>query len=239
MLPNYLKLTCFFLLVFFIAGNIKAQSIVLLQQNKPVSIRGLSVVDDSVAWVSGSKGWIGVTLNGGKNWSWQQVPGFEKADFRDVEAFSDKEAIIMSSGTPALILKTVDGGSSWQVKYRNADTTYFFDAMDFADKQHGYVLGDPINNKFVLMETMDQGETWAMVKTRPDAMSGEAAFAASGTCLRVTNQMFNIVTGGTYSRVLISPVSEMNWVNFNLFLDYTNNPLQNPLNIQAGDCFKF
>ncbi len=89
----------------------------------------------------------------------------------------------MSSGTPALILKTVDGGANWQVKYRNTDTAYFFDAMDFADKKHGYILGDPINNKFVLMETKDGGETWDMFKNRPDALPGEAAFAASGTCL--------------------------------------------------------
>src|SRR6185312_4161465 len=107
-----------------------AQHIEVLQQGKPTSIRGLSVVDDNVAWISGSKGNIAITTNGGKTWNWQQVKGFEKSDFRDIEAFSDKEAIIMSSGTPALILKTIDGGANWQEKYRNADTTYFFDAMD-------------------------------------------------------------------------------------------------------------
>src|SRR5580692_1634618 len=103
-----------------------AQQITILQQDKPTSIRGLSVVDDSVAWISGSKGYIAITKNGGKDWDWQQVKGFEKADFRDIEAFSDKEAVIISSGTPALILKTIDGGASWQEKYRNADTSYFF-----------------------------------------------------------------------------------------------------------------
>ncbi len=180
-----------------------AQSVTLLQQDKPTSIRGLSVVDDSVAWISGSKGYIAITRNGGKTWDWQQVKGFEKFDFRDIEAFSDKEAVIMSSGTPALVLKTTDGGANWQVKYRNTDTAYFFDAMDFADKKHGYILGDPINNKFVLMETKDGGETWNMFKNRPDALSGEAAFAASGTCLRVNTETgINIVTGGSNSQLL-------------------------------------
>src|ERR1700731_4933820 len=96
-----------------IANNLKAQAITVLQQGKPTSIRGLSVVDDNVAWISGSKGYIAITIDGGKNWNWQQVKGFEKSDFRDIEAFSDKEAIIMSSGTPALILKTIDGGINW------------------------------------------------------------------------------------------------------------------------------
>ena len=188
------------LLFFSLISN--AQQITLLQQGKPTSIRGLSVVDDSIAWISGSKGYVAITRDGGKNWDWQQVKGFEKAEFRDIEAFSDKEAVITSSGTPALILKTTDGGANWQIKYRNADTAYFFDAMDFADKKRGYVLGDPINNKFVLMETTDGGETWKPLKKRPDALIGEAAFAASGTCLRVNNNEINIVTGGTNARLI-------------------------------------
>ncbi len=142
-----LKYLAFLLLIALFVNILKAQTVSILQQGKPTSIRGLSVVDDSVAWISGSKGYIAITRNGGKNWDWQQVKGFEKADFRDIEAFSDEEAIIMSSGTPALILKTIDGGANWQVKYCNTDTACFFDAMDFADKKHGYVLGDPINNK--------------------------------------------------------------------------------------------
>lgn len=166
-------------------------------------MRGLSVVDDNIAWVSGSHGYIGITTNGGKDWTWQQVKGFEKADFRDIEAFSDKNAVIMSSGTPALVLKTIDGGANWQEKYRNADTTYFFDAMDFADKKHGYILGDPINNKFLLLETTNGGETWTPFKNQPEALKGEAAFAASGTCLRVDSDAIYVVTGGSKSRLLM------------------------------------
>jgi photosystem II stability/assembly factor-like uncharacterized protein len=185
-----------------IANLIKAQTIEQLQQGKPTSIRGLSVVDDDVAWISGSGGYIAHTRDGGRNWTWQQVKGFEKADFRGIEAFSDKEAVIMSSGTPALILKTIDGGANWKVKYRNADTAYFLDAMDFVDKKYGFVLGDPINKKFVLLETKDGGETWNMFKTLPDALMGEAAFAASGTCLRIAQGNIDIVTGGTVARCL-------------------------------------
>ncbi|WP_295676807.1 YCF48-related protein [uncultured Mucilaginibacter sp.] len=191
--------------------NVNAQSISLLQQGNPTSIRGLSVVDDNVAWVSGSKGTIAKTSDGGKTWNWQTVKGFEKADFRDIEAFSDKEAIIMSSGTPALILKTTDGGTSWNVKYSNIDTAYFFDAMDFADKKHGYILGDPINNKFVLMETQDGGETWAAYNNPPDALPGEAAFAASGTCLRIVKGAIGISSGGTNTRFIYFNITLGSW----------------------------
>ncbi|MFI5138216.1 MAG: WD40/YVTN/BNR-like repeat-containing protein [Sphingobacteriales bacterium] len=201
---GYLKSIVVLFGILMLSTSLKAQTIAVLQQGKPTSIRGLSVVDDSVAWISGSKGTIAITHDGGKNWDWQQVKGFEKTDFRDIEAFSDKEAVIMSSGTPALILKTVDGGANWQVKYRNTDTAYFFDAMDFADKNHGMVLGDPIKGKFLLMETNDGGESWTTIDDAPVALPGEAAFAASGTCL-LFNGLITIVTGGGSSRVLMSP----------------------------------
>jgi photosystem II stability/assembly factor-like uncharacterized protein len=199
------------LFLLFIAISVKAQHVEVLQQGKSTSIRGLSVVDDNIAWISGSKGTIAITTDGGKTWNWQQVNGFEKADFRDIEAFSAKEAVIMSSGTPALILKTTDGGQNWKVKYSNTDTAYFFDAMDFTDRFHGYVLGDPINNKFVLMETKNGGDTWSAFKNCPNAITGEAAFAASGTCLRVDRSRLNIVTGGTQSRVIEYSINSNLW----------------------------
>jgi len=229
-----LRYLAFLLFIVLFANISKAQTVSILQQGKPTSIRGLSVVDDSVAWISGSKGYIAITRDGGKNWGWQQVKGFEKADFRDVEAFSDKEAVIMSSGTPALILKTIDGGANWHVKYSNIDTAYFFDAMDFADKKHGYILGDPINNKFVLMETKDGGETWDMFKNRPDALPGEAAFAASGTCLRVNKDDISIVTGGSHSRKL-SFYNPNLWMTSDVKIKH-GEPSQGAFSIANGDC---
>jgi hypothetical protein len=64
------------------------------------------------------------------------------------------------------------------------------------------ILGDPIKNKFLLLETSDSGETWVPFKNMPDALTGEAAFAASGTCLRVTNGNILIASGGSNSRLI-------------------------------------
>ncbi|MFB9843007.1 WD40/YVTN/BNR-like repeat-containing protein [Mucilaginibacter ginsenosidivorans] len=218
------------LLLFCItAAQVKAQRIETLQQGKPASFRGLSVVDDKVAWVSGSRGTVALTNDGGKTWDWKQVKGFEKSDFRDIEAFSDKEAIIMSSGTPALILKTTDGGNNWQVKYNNADSAYFFDAMDFDTPKHGLVLGDPIAGKFVLMETNDGGETWHPFKNPPEALPGEAAFAASGTCLRISCGLTYITTGGSAAR-LLTYHGKKSW-------DYQDAPLPHSKPSQGGFSF--
>lgn len=177
-----------------------AQHVELLQQNKPVSIRGLSVVDNNVAWASGSKGYITVITNSGKSWNWQQVKGFEKCDFRDIEAFSAKKALIISSGTPALILKTLDSGNTWKVIYRKDDSAYFLDAIDFDSPKHGFLMGDPINNKFFLMETKDGGDSWNRVNG-PNAIKEQAAFAASGTCITV-NTFPTIVTGGSSAEMI-------------------------------------
>jgi photosystem II stability/assembly factor-like uncharacterized protein len=209
------------LCILFLSTTTKAQNITLLQQGKPTSIRGLSVVNDKIAWVSGSSGYIAITNDGGKTWAWQQIKGYEKSEFRDIEAFSNKEAVIISSGTPALVLKTIDGGKSWQEKYRKTDTAYFFDAMDFENNQHGYILGDPINNKFLLMETKDGGETWVEVKNTPDALPGEAAFAASGTCLRVKDGLIKIVSGGKSSRMITLKSKSDTWEYVNLPITHT------------------
>ena len=213
MFKTRLLLLLFILIQTFIAY---AQHIEILQQGKRTSIRGLSIVDDSVAWISGSHGSIATTINGGKTWTWQQIKGYEKADFRDIEAFSNKKVIIISSGTPALILKTIDGGITWQEKYRNLDSACFLDAMDFDNPKHGIVLGDPIKNKFLLLETDDAGESWHPFKNLPDAIVGEAAFAASGTCLRLNKGKIHIVTGGTVARHLEFELSSKKWFAYNL-----------------------
>lgn len=195
-----------------------AQKVTVLQQGRSTSLRGLSVLNDKIAWVSGSKGHVAVTKDGGRTWNWLQVKGFEQSDFRDIEGFSDKEAVIMSSGTPALILKTLDGGLSWQVKYHNRDTSVFFDAMDFKSK-YGCIMGDPINGRFVIFETFDKGATWKQKDPAkaPMAKPGEAAFAASGSCLTINksglmrNNELMLVSGGSSSSLMYALSTDKKW----------------------------
>ena len=73
----------------------------VLTSGTKTSIRGLSVVNDNVVWVSGSNGTFGRSTDGGKTWKWSVVKGFEKNDFRDIEAFDANTAIVMSVDAPA------------------------------------------------------------------------------------------------------------------------------------------
>ena len=178
----------------------------ILTQGTKTSIRGLSVVNDNIVWASGSNGTIGRSSNGGKDWKWMQVKGFEKRDFRDIEAFDATTAIIMAVDTPAYILKTNDGGESWKVVYENKTPGMFLDAMEFWNEQAGIVIGDPIDGKFFIARTFDGGNSWKEIpdERKPTAVNGEACFAASGTNVRrLDTDEAVFVSGGVRSRVFI------------------------------------
>ena len=93
--------------------------------------RGLGAVSGDVAWVSGNNGTYGRTTDGGRTWKAGTVPGAEKLDFRDVEAFGPDTAYLLSAGLgeDARIYKTTDGGKTWALQFKNADREAFFDAI--------------------------------------------------------------------------------------------------------------
>jgi photosystem II stability/assembly factor-like uncharacterized protein len=177
-----------------------------LTSGKKTSIRGMSVVNDKVVWVSGSNGTVGKSVNGGKDWKWYQVTKFETADFRDIEAFDATTAIVMVIGEPAYLLRTTDGGENWKVVYENKTKGMFLDGMEFWNSESGIVIGDPIDGKLFIARTFDGGHSWRAIpeQYRPKAAEGEAIFAASGTSIRALDRDEAVfVTGGTTSNVFI------------------------------------
>ena len=192
---------CCFLIIF-----LQAQTVQVLIKDKKNSFRGLSVVNDKVIWVSGSNGTVGKSIDGGDTWAWMTVKGFEKTDFRDIEAFDAMTAVIMGIAEPAYILKTVDGGETWKVVFQNNAKGMFLDAMEFWNEMSGIVIGDPINNKIFIARTFDGGSTWRSIPPQyfPTADSGEACFASSGTNIKALNKQEAVfITGGLRSRMFI------------------------------------
>jgi hypothetical protein len=195
----------FSLLIMFCI-NVQAQQIKIVTTGNKTSLRGLSVVDDKVIWVSGSNGMIGKSKDSGNTWKWIQVKGFEKTDFRDIEAFDENIAMIMGVDSPAYILRTIDGGETWKVVFEDKRKGMFLDAMEFWNEQSGIVIGDPIDGRFFIARTFNGGNTWQNIPPNkyPVADSGEACFAASGTNIRkFGNDAACFVTGGLHSRLFI------------------------------------
>ncbi|HEV2353446.1 MAG TPA: oxidoreductase [Puia sp.] len=183
-----------------------AATVKLLISRPHTSLRGLSVVNDRIVWVSGSSGTVGRSLDGGMTWTWMTVPGFEKRDFRDIEAFDAKTAVIMAIAEPADILKTTDGGKSWKLVYENSARGMFLDAMEFWNINSGIAVGDPVNGRFFVTRTFDGGNSWHDIPFRemPKADSGEGCFAASGTNIRALDlDEACFVSGGLRSRLFI------------------------------------
>lgn len=185
-----------------------SQKIEVLTTGTKTSIRGLSVVDDNIVWASGSGGKVARSTNGGKTWEWMTVKGFEKNDFRDIEAFDSNTAVIMAVAEPAYILKTTNGGKDWKVVYTNATKGMFLDAMDFYDAKNGMVIGDPINDTVFQATTSDGGETWQPYTKYPVKVeNGEAFFASSGTNLKYYKETFIMASGGKAAKFIYPGVS--------------------------------
>src|SRR5215468_7273633 len=125
--------------------------------NTTAGFRGLSVVNEKIVWASGTGGTVIRTIDGGKTWNVMTVPGAEKLDFRDIEAFDANTAYILSigNGESSRIYKTVDGGKTWDLQFKNANEKAFFDAVACWDRQTCVALSDPVDGKFVLILTRD------------------------------------------------------------------------------------
>jgi photosystem II stability/assembly factor-like uncharacterized protein len=96
--------------------------------------------------------------------------------------------------------------------------------MVFWDRTHGIVLGDPIPDetskeagtlKFELLITSD-GQTWTPISPAklPPAIEGEGAFAASNSCIAISDSHIWFATGGRAARVFHSPDRGQSWQVF-------------------------
>lgn len=192
------------LCIVFTCSLLFAQPIQILTGKNKISLRGLSVVNDNICWASGSKGSIVKTIDGGKNFEWMTVKGYEQRDFRDIEAFDANTAIIMAVAEPAIILKTKDGGKNWYEVFEDSTKGMFLDAMNF-DGKNGVVIGDPLGDNIFTASTHDNGETWNVWHGPLDVLTvyekGEAFFAASGTNIKLSGKGTFWVTGGIQSHI--------------------------------------
>jgi photosystem II stability/assembly factor-like uncharacterized protein len=152
-------------------------------------LRGVSAVNDRVAWASGAGGTVLRTADGGASWQTLRIPEAEGLDFRDIDAVSETAAYALSigPGPASRIYKTSDSGAHWTLQFTNEDPKAFFDAMAFWDANRGLAVSDAVDGRFVIVTTSDGGSTWTHVPADklPPALPNEGAFAGSGTNIAV------------------------------------------------------
>jgi len=162
--------------------------------------RGLAPVSSSVAWVAGSAGTVLRTVDGGRHWSSVGPAAASALEFRDIEAFDARHAVALTIGTgpDSRIYSTSDGGHTWTQTFQNDEPAAFYDCMTFLDRRHGLALSDPVDGKFRILATSDGGRHWGVLSPArmPAALTGEFAFAASGTCLVSTEGKAYFASGG-------------------------------------------
>jgi photosystem II stability/assembly factor-like uncharacterized protein len=181
-------------------------------------LQAVSPVSPRVVWASGVGGTYAVTTDGGETWRARVVPGAENLQFRDVEGVSEKVAYLLSAGVGAdsRIYKTEDGGESWSLQFQNQDPDAFYDCFAFWTPRRGIAFSDSVNGRFPVIRTRN-GETWEDIGDRlPAAQSGEAAFAASGTCVAAQGgRRAWIGTGGAQkARILATADGGRTWAAY-------------------------
>jgi len=166
------------------------------------SFRALKSFKNEI-WIGGTKGTYIHSKEEGKTWEVKQVAGAENLDFRDLVILNNKEIILMSAGPSekdaAKLYKTKDGGQSWEVILHIKEPKYFFDAIAWDQKKGiGYLLSDPIDQKFVLFKLLQNGSNIEPINliNFPTLLPREAAFAASGSSLLWMNKKLTIISGG-------------------------------------------
>src|ERR1700683_3895550 len=178
-------------LVLTIIAATSAQAQWTLQQSHTTAgLRGIHNVGGGVVWASGTQGTVLHTTDDGQTWQTCAVPqGAEKLDFRGIQAFDRKTAVVMSSGPGDLsrLYKTSDACRTWKLVFTNPDKDGFWDAIQFSRRAFGILIGDQVNGHFPVFLSSDAGDTWQPIdrKALATADQNQSFFAASNSSLLV------------------------------------------------------
>ena len=93
----------------------------------------------------------------GNGWQWQ-YPKPQGNTLRDIFVFNKSTAIAV--GDFGTVIKTTDGGDSWDVQHHAGGTAFGLNSVYFIDELNGWAVGGN-----VLIRTIDGGNTWNQIKT--------------------------------------------------------------------------
>ena len=177
---------------------------VLQKSDTTADLRGIHSVGGGVAWASGAHGTVLRTADYGANWKKCAQPDAtsdgSSLDFRGIQAWDNRNAIVMSSGPgeKSRLYGTDDGCQTWRLLFKNPDQDGFWDTLYFTSRTSGWLLGDPVAGTFTLFHTSDAGRHWTRLRNqglRADAAT-QGAFAASNSSLIALGGLIAFGAGG-------------------------------------------
>ena len=199
-----------------------AQSKKYLRRNRmaPITIYGDSnmysrgiYVDSSDLYLASSDGSV-IRYNSETDKATQVLKLARRGENRDIEA-SNEVLFVMQSGDNGSVTKIDTNGNVGFIEPKEWRGV-FMDALDFHGEV-GFLLGDPVDGNFTLYHTLNGGKSWTPCKGKVHAITGEAAFAASGTNVHIANDTtYLFITGGMRSRFHKSIDNGKTWTSVDL-----------------------
>lgn len=204
------------------ANECFAQTKKYLRKNRtaPVTVYGDSnmysrgiYIDSSLAYFASSDGSV-IEYDSEEGKTKTVLKLARRGENRDIEV-SNKTMFVMQSGDNGSITKIDTNGNVGFIVPREWKGV-FMDAMDF-NGNVGFIMGDPVNGYFTLYHTLDEGKTWDPCEGKVSAITGEAAFAASGSNVYVADEnTYYFITGGMRTRFHKSTDNGKTWTSVDI-----------------------
>jgi len=140
-----------------ILGTIDGGETWILQDSSDVFFRSVYFTDNNHGWAVGFPNdlFIGViyqTTDGGSHWHAQDSAEVDLHDIYFVDV--DTGFVCGGASSKSLILKTINGGATWEINMDNSYGT--LSAIHFSDLLHGWAVG----HKGIVMITENSGKVW-------------------------------------------------------------------------------
>ncbi|MFC0878664.1 YCF48-related protein [Saccharicrinis sp. FJH2] len=141
-------------------------------QTSPIKglITSVYFVDEDNGWIVSRDNWgeVAHTTNGGNTWVAQTNPS--RNPMHDVFFIDENKG--WAAGLDSSVIRTTNGGETWQWYDVNVSQGFRFASVFFIDDMHGWMAGV----LGVIMRTTDGGETWQEVESGVDKSFNDIFF---------------------------------------------------------------
>jgi photosystem II stability/assembly factor-like uncharacterized protein len=130
-----------------------------------------SVSGDEV-WACGESGTILHSSDAGAGWEIQDVPASVAGQLNDIVFLNEDNGFACGVGSPGCVIRTQDGGQTWEDCTPAVPSLKTLFSIDFADPLNGVAVGDAGE----IVVTHDGGDSWTRVSGLSTKHLGDICF---------------------------------------------------------------